>query len=371
MHSSASHGRRHAESAHPYRSPYQRDRDRIVHSAAYRRLSYKTQVFTGELGDYHRTRLTHTLEVATIARTLARALALNEDLAEALALMHDIGHPPFGHAGEEVLNDCLAGCGGFNHNAQALRIVERLEIRYPKFPGLNLTAEVLEGQARRASRYHGSVSQGRDEGTGEGGDGGNSPLLEVQIVEAADSIAYDTHDADDALELGLLSLDELIEEPLWREAACRVGRRHIALRGDELRRAVLHELIDWQVGDLFARMQLALRERQIASVEDVRRAPPLAVPSGEIAEPKRTFEAFLFERVYRHPNVLDTRRQAKAELRAMCDALTSASAKPPLKFAALAEEEGIARAAADYLAGMTDRYARQEYERMRREGVVD
>src|SRR5688572_29146984 len=204
--------RRHPEPPHPYRGPYQRDRDRILHCAAFRRLSYKTQVFTGEMGDYHRTRLTHTLEVASIARTIARALRLNEDLVEALALAHDIGHPPFGHSGEDVLNECLREHGGFTHNAQALRIFEVLETRYPAFPGLNLTCEVLEGQRERVKKSK-LVS------------GQPSPLLEVQVLDAADSIAYDAHDADDSLELGLLRLGDLLEVPMWREARDRVGRR--------------------------------------------------------------------------------------------------------------------------------------------------
>src|SRR6476620_9875087 len=200
MHSADSAGRRHSEARHSYRGPYQRDRDRIIHSAAFRRLSQKTQVFTGDMGDYHRTRLTHTLEVSSIARTIARALRLNEDLVEALALAHDLGHPPFGHSGEEVLNECLQAEGGFSHNAQALRICELLESGYPDFPGLNLTTEVLEGQTHRAKKN-------ADLGFGTGQH--ISPLLEVQVVDAADSIAYDAHDADDSLELGLVTLDQL------------------------------------------------------------------------------------------------------------------------------------------------------------------
>src|SRR6185295_18884245 len=236
MRSCDSAGRKHPEQSHPYRGPFQRDRDRIVHSAAYRRLSAKTQVFTGEMGDYHRTRLTHTLEVASVARTIGRALALNEDLIEALALVHDLGHPPFGHAGEDTLDECLRNEGGFSHNVQALRIVRELETRYHEFPGLNLTREVLQGQGTRISH---DTSRLR-------------PLLEVQVVEAADSITYDTHDADDALELGLLSLDELLTTRLWAAAAERVRSRTVGLEAGHLRRAVLHELIDWQVGDLLA-----------------------------------------------------------------------------------------------------------------------
>jgi putative nucleotidyltransferase with HDIG domain len=204
MHAADSAGRVHDELPHAFRSPYQRDRDRIVHSAAFRRLAHKTQVFTGYHGDYHRSRLTHTLEVTSIARTLARSLALNEDLVETLALAHDIGHPPLGHAGEDTLSELLADEGGFNHNAQALRIVELLEIRYPHFPGLNLSREVLDAQATR-----------KKDGTAP------APLLETQVVDAADSIAYDTHDADDAVELGLVTMDELLEIPLVADAANR------------------------------------------------------------------------------------------------------------------------------------------------------
>src|SRR4051794_29851018 len=218
MHSADSAGRRHPEPIHAYRGPFQRDRDRIVHSSAYRRLSGKTQVFTGEMGDYHRTRLTHTLEVASIARTVGRALALNEDLIEALALVHDLGHPPFGHSGEDALDLCLQSEGGFSHNAQALRIVRELETRYYQFPGLNLTREVLDGQATRIRSAAAAIG----------------PLLEVQVVEAADSITYDTHDADDALELGLLQLDDLLETSLWAAAAKRVRSRAAGLQGGEL-----------------------------------------------------------------------------------------------------------------------------------------
>ncbi|MEX2026125.1 MAG: dNTP triphosphohydrolase, partial [Pirellulaceae bacterium] len=291
MFSAKSAGRKYPEPTHAYRGPYQRDRDRIIHSAAYRRLSHKTQVFTGDLGDYHRTRLTHTLEVASIARTLARALRLNEDLVEALALAHDIGHPPFGHSGEGVLDDCLRDSGGFNHNAQALRIVERLEVRYPGFPGLNLTLEVLEGQCHRGTKSKSGSEAARRP----------SPLLEVQIVDAADSIAYDAHDADDALELGLLDLEELLEVPLWREAANRVRKQYGPLENDHLRRAVVREVIDWQVGDLLRVTEQQLVDQAIASLEMVRSAPPLAVHSPAVAEQKAALEEFLYQRVYRHP----------------------------------------------------------------------
>jgi dGTPase len=350
MHSCASAGRRHPEPPHPYRGPYERDRDRITHCAAFRRLSFKTQVFTGQRGDYHRTRLTHTLEVASIARTLARALRLHEDLVEALALTHDLGHPPFGHAGEDALDECLAGVGGFSHNRQALRIVEELEQRYPGFPGLNLTAEVREGQAARVTKASSAA--------------GERPLLEVQVVEAADSVAYDTHDADDALELGLLALDELLATPLWAEAARRVRRRWQALAAKELTRAVLHELIAWQVGDLLEGAQARLAEWRIDSLQAVRRAELIVRPGPDLAGPKAELERLLFERVYRHESLLRERRQAQGWLRAMFSHLAARPDLLPTAFQRRAETWGVERSVGDYLAGMTDRYARQQHRRL-------
>jgi dGTPase len=348
MRSVDSAGRKHAEPPHAYRTQFQRDRDRILHSAAYRRLSYKTQVFTGELGDYHRTRLTHTLEVSSVARNLGRALRLNEDLIEALALAHDLGHPPFGHAGEDVLDECLAGEGGFSHNRQALRIVEEIEQRYADFPGLNLSREVLEGQAARVDK---------DAPLGQ-------PLLEVQVVEAADSVAYDTHDADDALQLGLLRLEELLEVPLWREAATRVRHRWSALAGRELERAILHELIDWQVGDLFERTVERLTELDIDSPAAVRRAPPLVRPNKELAAQKAQLEHVLHERVYRHPQVLAKRIEAQACLREMFAEYVRRPELLPPSFLRRGAWLGVPRTVADYLAGMTDRYAQQQHARL-------
>jgi dGTPase len=348
MHSLQSAGRKHPEPDHPYRGPFQRDRDRIVHSAAYRRLSFKTQVFTGDSGDYHRTRLTHTLEVASVARTLGRALALNEDLIEALALVHDIGHPPFGHSGEDALDECLRSVGGFSHNAQALRIVEQLEIRYHDFPGLNLTREVLAGQSTRIRQDT----------------GGLRPLLEVQVVEAADSITYDTHDADDALELGLLTLDELLEIPLWSAADRRVRRRFSGLATDELRRAVLHELIDWQVGDLLSCAASRLADGQFDSPQAVCQAPPIIAASSELAQQKTELERFLHERVYRHPHVLEHRRRAQQLLKDMFQRFVADVEQLPAESRARIATGGVARSVGDYLAGMTDRFAHREYLRL-------
>ncbi|HEX3869460.1 MAG TPA: deoxyguanosinetriphosphate triphosphohydrolase [Pirellulales bacterium] len=348
MHSADSAGRKYVEPPHAYRGPFQRDRDRIVHSAAFRRLSAKTQVFTGEVGDYHRTRLTHTLEVASIARTLGRALRLNEDLVEALALTHDLGHPPFGHAGEEVLHACLSDVGGFSHNRQALRVVEEIEQRYPDFPGLNLTVEVLSGQATRIT--HDSSAE--------------RPLLEVQVVDAADSIAYDTHDADDAMHLNLLTIDELLAIPLWREAARRVQQRHASLDEPQLRRAILHELIDWQVGELMAEASRRLRDFQVESVATVRKAPLIVEFNAEMAAQKAELERFLHDRVYRHPQVLRLRRQVQGELTEMFDGHRARPELMPDSFQARARAVGVSLAVGDYLSGMTDRYARHEYLRL-------
>jgi len=344
MHSAATAGRRHPEPDHPYRGPFQRDRDRIVHSSAYRRLSYKTQVFTGELGDYHRTRLTHTLEVASVARTVGRALRLNEDLVEALALLHDIGHPPFGHAGEQVLDKCLADQGGFEHNRQALRIVDHLERRYPEFPGLNLSIEVLEGQQYRADKL------------GEG----PQPPLEVQVVDTADSVGYDTHDADDALQLRLLEPNELLEIPLWRAAVERVRRKWTALEDDDLRRAVIHELIDWQVGDLLEGAFRRLSSDGIDSVEAVRSAERVIRPSGELAEQKMEMEGFLFERVYRHPDVIVIRQRAQEWLEEMFEGYLASPALLPQRYREIGDQHGLERVVGDYIAGMTDRFARRQ-----------
>jgi dGTPase len=347
MPSVESRGRRYAEPPHPYRGPFQRDRDRILHSAAFRRLAYKTQVFTGELGDYHRNRLTHTLEVATVARTLGRALRLNEDLVESLALAHDLGHPPYGHTGEDALHECLKEHGGFSHNRQGLRVLELLEQRYPEFPGLNVSAEVIDGHAARIhKRFH----------------SGN--LVEVQVVEAADSVAYDTHDADDALELGLLTLDELLEIPLWAEANSRLRRRYDNLRGKPLRRALLHEVIDWQIGDLIAQAKWGVMEHGIHSAATARQAPTIVRATRELAEQKRELERFLFDRVYRHPDVMRLRDEAQASLKTMFHGYVARPELMPERFQERARIDGPERAAGDYLAGMTDRYADREFSRL-------
>lgn len=347
VHSAASRGRQYPEPLHPYRGPFQRDRDRIVHSAAYRRLSAKTQVFMGESGDYHRTRLTHTIEVASVARTLGRALRLNEDLVEALALAHDLGHPPFGHSGEWALHACLIDHGGFCHNRHGLRIVTELEQRYQAFPGLNLSFETLDGQLSRTMKERAD----------------QRPTVEAQVVDAADSMAYDTHDADDALELRLLTIGELLELSLWREAERRVRERATALDDAQLRRAILHELIDWQVGDLLEQTLGRLADGGIDSVAAAQAAPLLVRPSQELAEQKLELERFLAGRVYRDPQLLRVRDRTQEML---CEMFQGYLARPellPESYRNRAASLGWHRTVGDYLAGMTDRYAQQEYAR--------
>ncbi|MFM8952236.1 MAG: dGTP triphosphohydrolase [Planctomycetaceae bacterium] len=355
MHAIDSAGRMHPETPHPVRSPYQRDRDRIVHSAAFRRLAHKTQVFTGYHGDYHRSRLTHTLEVTSIARTLARALGLNEDLVETLALAHDIGHPPLGHAGEDTLAELLRDEGGFNHNAQALRIVEFLERRYAEFPGLNLSREVLDAQATR--KKDGSAP---------------APLLETQVVDAADSIAYDTHDADDAVELKLVTMEELVELPLVAEAAARVADRFGRREGTELRPPVLHELVDMQVAELIGMSRALIDTLQIDSIADVReawRGPDgrpgrrVVAHAPAVASGKRQLEKFLFERVYRCPRVLAVRVPAQERLTRLFDWYCGHPGELPASFRQRAEEFGVRRSVADYIAGMTDRFLELDHDR--------
>ncbi len=348
MHAADSAGRVHPEEPHPFRSPYQRDRDRVVHSAAFRRLAHKTQVFTDYPGDFHRSRLTHTLEVTSIARTLGRTLALNEDLVETLALSHDIGHPPLGHAGEDTLNDLLADDGGFNHNRQALRIMTLLEQRYPGFPGLNLSQEVLDAQAVRARLPEAPP-----------------PLLEAQVVDAADSIAYDTHDADDAIELGFVGLDALLELPLVATAAAHVGQRYGRLGPLALRRAVLHELVELQVAGLIETTTTRLREQLLDSVAAVREASAdgsrLVAHTATIAAGKRELEQFLFQQVYRSSQVMQVRQRAQRQLRQLFGWYCDHPGEMPPRYRQRVESLGLRRSVADYIAGMTDRFLNRNF----------
>lgn len=344
MHSLDSAGRKHREAEHPYRGPFQRDRDRILHCAAFRRLAGKMQVFTGDRGDYHRTRLTHTMEVASIARTMGRALRLNEDLIEALALLHDIGHPPFGHAGEDALDECLSNAGGFSHNRHALVIVEALEIRYAEFPGLNLTHEVLACQSWRAEKK----------------DSKKVPMLEAQVVDAADSIAYMAHDTDDALKLGLITIDELAEAPLIGDILAQAKEMSPPL----LRMSVVHTLIDQQVGDLLHTTATRLDAKAPTSSEEACRWGFLLLPSDEMTARTTELRAFLYQRVYRHPDLVKVRSIAVKQLHKMFEELIHHGEHLPEASRARLEIVGVERAVGDYLAGMTDRFCHEQYERL-------
>ena len=342
MHSRDTAGRMRPEQAHDYRGPFARDRDRVLHSSAFRRLSGKMQVFTGEMGEYHRTRLTHTFEVASVARTIARALRLNEDLTETLALVHDIGHPPYGHCGEDVLAESLASWGGFSHNQFAITIVTELEQRYTDFPGLNLSLEVLSGQDTRAHKAAAAV--------------GRSPSLEVQIVDLADSIAYDAHDVDDAMQMGVIDYEELSRLALISRASDQVHQRYGLLPISRRRQALVHELVDLQIGDLLESSSEMLRGVDGRSSDDLRSAGLRLGHSPEIAEERAELEAFLFDAVYRHPRLIAVRDAASGRLHELLEGLIRRPDRLPLRFRTRANEVGVPRSVGDYLAGMTDRF---------------
>jgi dGTPase len=348
MHSRDSAGRHHPESEHDYRGPFARDRDRVLHSSAFRRLSGKMQVFTGEMGEYHRTRLTHTFEVASVARTIARALRLNEDLTETLALLHDIGHPPYGHCGEDVLAEAMSAHGGFSHNQFALTIVTELEQRYTFFAGLNLCHEVLSGQDIRAHKAQAAV--------------GLAPLLEVQVVDLADSIAYDAHDVDDALQMGLIDQEELQRLALVRRASGQVLARYGNLPPSRRRQALVHELVDLQVGDLLASASEQLRSVAGWSADEIRSGGVRLTHSEVIAAERAELEAYLFEAVYRHPRLMTVRQLASNRLGQLFEGLGRQPERLPLRFRTRAAEVGVHRAVSDYLAGMTDRFCDTQHQ---------
>jgi dGTPase len=325
MFSADSRGRAYAELEHPYRGPYQRDRDRVLHSAAFRRLSGKMQVFTGDMGDYHRTRLTHTMEVASIARTIGRALRLNEDLIEALALLHDIGHPPFGHAGEDALKSCLAQEGGFSHNQFALTLVTEVENPYAQFPGLNLSHEVLVSQQSRIHKGQGEMPR----------------LLEAQVVDAADSITYDAHDVDDSAKLKLLTIEQLTTVELVASCYRAVVARHGNLDGERLRRALVHELIDVQVTDTLESSHARLEQAAFKSAVQASQCGYTVIgPSERMMSRKRELEEFLYERVYRHPELIRVRSESQRRLCEMFEWFVAHPLDLPLPYQQRAQTVG-------------------------------
>jgi dGTPase len=357
MRTRQSRGRRHPEEQHPFRTLYQRDRDRIVHSTAFRRLMHKTQVLVTQTNDHHRTRLTHTLEVAQISRTIARRLGLNEDLTEAIALSHDLGHPPFGHAGERALDECMAEHDGFEHNLHALRIVEVLEYRYADFPGLNLSWEVLEAMALHSKR-RGAAEIAAFTVVGQ-------PLLEAQVADAADSLAYDAHDIDDALSVGLITPGQLREVEFWRRVLEQVHQLHGELAPEQFQPTMVRKLIDWQVRDLLEQTRQRLRQERIRSVADVRRRPEALVgPSPAMQTLKTELEAFLHRRVYQHYRVQRMAVKGARIVRQLFDEFCHTPRLLPERYSRRVGSDRPERTVCDYLAGMTDRYAQDEFLRL-------
>ncbi len=351
-----SRGRQYPEPEHPFRPLFQRDRERVVHCSAFRRLMLKTQVLAAATTDHHRTRLTHTLEVAQVSRTIARQLGLQEDLTEAIALSHDLGHPPFGHAGEQALNECMAGRGGFDHNLHSLRIVDVLESPYPDRPGLNLSWEVREAMAHHSKR--------RDHPAARDLLAAGQPTLEAQVVDAADSLAYDTHDLDDALGYGLLTLAELDDVEFWHVGADRVRHDAPGLEPERFRKSVIRALIEWQVTDLLTHTQNRIREERVQSLADVRRVPNLLGNTEPARRLKGDLESFLRDRVYCHPRVQAMAERGRKWVRELFAAYRTAPAMMPDRFARRPAAEPREEVVCDYVAGMTDRFARQEHERL-------
>jgi dGTPase len=367
-----SRGRRHSESPPTLRTEFQRDRDRIIHSTAFRRLVYKTQVFVNYEGDLYRTRLTHSLEVAQIARTVARALRLNEDLVEAISLAHDLGHTPFGHAGQDALNECMREFGGFEHNLQSLRVVDELEDRYAGFRGLNLTFETREGILKHCSLKHaralGDVGRRFLDRTQAG--------LEAQLANIADEIAYNNHDVDDGLRSGLVTLEQLAELPFLAEHLRRIARQHPGLKpqlvGSEAVRAMIGEL----VADLVRASAAAIEAAAPRSIDDVRSLPRGLIEfSPPLKEAQLTLKGFLRDALYTHPRVRVMTEQAHDTVKLLFAALTADYARMPDEHAARAKElaaagdaAGAARVVADYVAGMTDRFALQTRDALRAGG---
>jgi dGTPase len=368
-----SRGRRHPQASAAPRNEHQRDRDRIVHSAAFRRLVYKTQVFVNHEGDLFRTRLTHSLEVAQVARSAARELQLNEDLVEAIALAHDLGHTPFGHAGQDALHECTAAIGGFEHNLQSLRVVDVLEQRYLAFDGLNLTFETREGILKHCSRRNASRLVGLEpEGPAARFVHGGQPSLEAQLVNLADEVAYCTHDIDDGLRSGLLQVDDVAQVPLVarvfdqaRRAAAQVAAgAHAAEPSSRVRHEALRQLLAALINDLVAQTRANLQATAPADIEAVRRAPPLVGFSAEVRTSLDQLKSQLFRSLYRHPRVLETTAAARRVVTELFDLYTQRPAEMPASFAVADAPAQPQRAVADYIAGMTDRFASREHQRL-------
>jgi dGTPase len=377
-----SRGRKYSEPSHAYRTEFQRDRARIIHSRAFRRLEYKTQVFLNGTGDHLRTRLTHSIEVASISRTIARALGLNEDLAEAIALAHDLGHSPFGHSGEEMLAECMRDHGGFDHNRQSLRVVELLEEAYPDFAGLNLTFEVREGLRKHDKVYEfdesrrsvgeGVVFPGKLTASPATDDEFRSslgqyrfPSLEAQIADLADEITYYSHDLDDAVDFQILSPAQLEENAVWRGSHDRVKSRHPEARKPDLHKLIIRDIIDMEVQNVVAASARAIRDAKVSSADDVRKyRARLICYSADVASKNKELRKFLYQNVYYHPRVAEVNERACEMLWRVFEAYLLDPEQLGEAATRRIEAEGLHRTVCDYIAGMTDRYLMEEYGRL-------
>lgn len=353
-------GRVHAEPRPKTRGEFQRDRDRIVHSTAFRRLEYKTQVFVNHEGDLFRTRLTHSIEVAQIARSIARALRLNDDLVEAIALAHDLGHTPYGHAGQDALNECMRAHGGFEHNLQSLRIVDKLEERYGAFDGLNLMFETRAGILK-----HCSPARARELGDlGQRFIVDRRPSLEAQICNLADEIAYNNHDVDDGLRSGLITTEQLEGISLFARHVREARMEYPHLEGRRLIHETVRRMIDAQVTDLLAETERRIAMHGVRTLADVERAPPLAGFSEEMAAENRALKGFLRENLYRHFQVVRMTSKARRIIHDLFGAFSGDPGLLPFQYQVRGREAGMPRVIADYIAGMTDRYAVKEHRRL-------
>ena len=363
-HEEQSRGRVYTEAPAAYRGEFQRDRDRIVHSTGFRRLVYKTQVFVNHEGDHYRTRLTHSLEVAQIARTVVRVLGLNESLVEAISLAHDLGHTPFGHAGQDTLNTCMRDYGGFEHNLQSLRVVDHLEAKYADFPGLNLTFETREGILK-----HCSTRNARDLGEiGERFLQRRQPGLEAQVANIADAIAYNNHDVDDGIRAGLLSIEKLREQALFDKQFSAVRRQYPDLEGRRLVYEIIRRMINLVVTDLIDTTQAKLDDLNLASIDDVREyGSPIVSFSEQVQKEHVSLKGFLMKNLYKHDKVREMTDKAQQMVESLFAHYMADPAHMPKEFCATASRGDAseqARVVADYVAGMTDRYAIAEFERL-------
>lgn len=361
-HPARSRGRRYAEPPAPTRDAFQRDRDRIVHSTAFRRLVYKTQVFLNHEGDLFRTRLTHSLEVAQLGRSVARALRLNEDLVEAIALAHDLGHTPFGHAGQDELDACMQDHGGFEHNLQSLRVVDELEHRYPQYDGLNLSFETREGILKHCSRANAERIEAQEPGgVARRFCDRTQPGLEAQLCNLADEIAYNAHDIDDGVRSGLIGIDRLSEVGLFDRYRREALAEYPELRGRRVLYETIRRMLSAQVYDVIDATTAALASAAPSDADAVRQARPLVLFSESMRVESTELKRFLFRNLYRHPQVTQTANRAQGVVRSLFAAYVNDAAEMPQAYAGRVDRY---RAVADYIAGMTDRFAIREYERL-------